>query len=262
MSALAIAGLVAALMMGGCWLVSLVKRDVSIVDPLWPMVFVAVGWSLWLWGDGDTDADGGRSWLMLAMVTLWGVRLGAHLTVRKWGEAEDFRYASLRRRLPPFWLWSLAVVFGLQAVLATVVSLPVQAVLGDAEPSTLGWLDWAGAAVWAVGLVFESAADDQLRRFKADESNRGKVMDRGLWRYSRHPNYFGDFLVWWGIYLAAAAAGAWWTFAGPLVMSILLLRVSGVTLLERRLHKRRPGYAEYAARTSAFVPLPPRKTNR
>ena len=260
MSALGLAVLVAALLMGGCWLVSLPKCDVSIVDPLWPMVFVAVAWSLWLWGDGD--AGGGRVGLMLVMVTLWGLRLGAHLTARKWGEPEDFRYASLRRRLPPFWLWSLLVVFVLQAVLAVVVSLPVQAVLGDTDPAPLGWLDWGGAAVWALGLVFESVADEQLRRFRADESNRGTVMERGLWRYSRHPNYFGDCAVWWGVYLVAAAAGAWWTLVGPLVMTILLLRVSGVTLLERRLNKHRPGYAEYAARTSAFVPMPPRKAGR
>ena len=151
-------------------------------------------------------------------------------------------------------------MFGLQAVLAVVVSLPVQAVLGDSEVSPLGWLDWVGAAVWAVGLVFESVGDEQLRRFKADEANRGQVMDRGLWRYSRHPNYFGDSLAWWGIWVVAVAAGAWWTIAGPLLMTILLLRVSGVTVLERSMSKRRPGYGEYAARTSAFVPMPPRRT--
>ena len=259
MSALAIAALVAGALMAGCWLVSLPKRDVSIIDPLWPMVFVAVAWSLWLWSDGG---DGGRAWLMLVMVSAWGLRLSAHLTVRKWGAPEDFRYQALRRRLQPFWLWSLLVVFGLQAALAMVVSLPVQAVLGDSEVSPLRVLDWVGAAVWAVGLAFESVGDEQLRRFKADTANHSKVMDRGLWRYSRHPNYFGDSMVWWGIWLVAVAAGAWWTVAGPLVMTILLLRVSGVTLLERSMGKRRPGYAEYAARTSAFVPMPPRRTDR
>ncbi|MXY10997.1 MAG: DUF1295 domain-containing protein [Acidimicrobiaceae bacterium] len=259
MSALAVAGLVAGALMGGCWLVSLIKRDVSIVDPLWPMVFVAVAWSVWLWGDG---AGSGRDGLMLVMVSAWGLRLGGHLTARKWGEPEDFRYQSLRRRLPPFWLWSLLVVFILQALLAVVVSLPVQEVLGDPSPSPLGWLDWIGAAVWAVGFGFEAVSDEQLRRFKADPANRGQVMDRGLWRYSRHPNYFGDCVVWWGIYLAAAAAGAWWTIAGPLVMTVLLLRVSGVALLERSIGKRRPGYAEYAARTSAFIPMPPRRAPR
>ena len=256
MRALSIAGLVAGALMGGCWLVSLIKRDVSIVDPLWPMVSVAIAWSVWLWDDG---AGSGRDWLMLAMVSAWGLRLCAHLTARKWGEPEDFRYRSLRRHLPPFWLWSLPVVFILQALLATVVSLPVQAVLGDPDPSPLSWLDWAGAAVWALGLVFESVSDEQLRRFKADPANRGQVMDRGLWRYSRHPNYFGDAAVWWGIYGVAAGTGAWWTVAGPLLMTVLLLRVSGVTLVERSIGKRRPGYAEYAARTSAFIPRPPRR---
>ena len=259
MSALAIAALVAGVLMAGCWLVSLPKRDVSIVDPLWPMVFVAVAWSLWLWSDGTGS---GRAWLMLVMVSAWGLRLSAHLTARKWGAPEDFRYQALRRRLQPFWLWSLLVVFGLQAVLAVVVSLPAQAVLGDPDPSPLRWLDWVGAAVWAVGLVFESVGDEQLRRFKADEANRGKVMDRGLWRYSRHPNYFGDSMVWWGIWVVAVSAGAWWTVAGPLLMTILLLRVSGVTVLERSMGKRRPGYAEYAARTSTFIPRPPRHTGR
>ncbi|MDE0161233.1 MAG: DUF1295 domain-containing protein [Acidimicrobiaceae bacterium] len=259
MSALAIAALVAGALMGVCWLVSLIKRDASIVDPLWPMVFVAIAWSVWLAGDG---AGSGRDALMLAMVSAWGVRLGAHLTVRKWGEPEDFRYQAMRRRLRPFWLWSILVVFVLQGVLAVVVALPVQAVLGDPGPSPLRWLDWTGAAVWAVGFGFEAVSDEQLRRFKADPANRGQVMDRGLWRYSRHPNYFGDAVVWWGIHLVAAAAGMWWTIAGPLVMTFLLLRVSGVALLERSIGKRRPGYAEYAARTSAFIPLPPRRATR
>ena len=259
MSALSIAALVAGALMAGCWLVSLPKRDVSIVDPLWPMVFVAVAWSLWLWSDGTGS---GRASLMLVMVSVWGLRLSAHLTARKWGAPEDFRYQALRRRLEPFWLWSLLIVFGLQAVLAVVVSLPVQAVLGDHSPSPLGWLDWIGAAVWTVGLVFESVGDEQLRRFKAAEVNRGKVMDRGLWRFSRHPNYFGDSMVWWGIWVVAVAAGAWWTVAGPLVMTILLLKVSGVTVLERSISKRRAGYAQYAARTSAFVPMPPRRADR
>ena len=229
MSALGIAVLAAGVLMVGCWLVSL---------------------------------PSGRAWLMLAMVSAWGLRLSAHLAARKWGAPEDFRYQALRRRLQPFWLWSLLIVFGLQAALAAVVSLPVQAVLGDPDPSPLGWLDWVGAAVWAVGLAFESVGDEQLRRFKADAANRGTVMDRGLWRYSRHPNYFGDSMVWWGIWVVAMAAGAWWTVAGPLVMTILLLRVSGVTMLERSMGKRRPGYAEYAARTSTFVPMPPRRISR
>lgn len=255
MSSLAIAAAIAAALMFGCWLVSLRLADASIVDPLWPVVFVAIAWWLWLASGGG----GGRKLLLAAMVTLWGLRLGIHLALRKRGEPEDYRYADMRRRWQPFALWSLAMVFGLQALLATVVSLPMQAVLGTDENTAVGWLDLLGGGVWALGLIFETVADRQLARFRAVAANRPKVMDRGLWRYSRHPNYFGDFLVWWGIYLVAAAAGAWWSIIGPAVMTVLLVRVSGVALLERTIGERRPGYADYAARTSAFIPLPPRR---
>ena len=204
MGAIGVAAVVAGVLMGGCWLVSLAKRDVSIVDPLWGMVSVAIAWSVWAWSSG---ADSGRSWLMLAMVTAWGLRLSVHLSVRKWGEPEDFRYRSLRRRLEPFWLWSLAVVFMLQAALAVIVALPVQAVLADTDPQPLRWLDWVGAAMWAAGLACEAVADEQLRRFKADPANAGEVLDRGLWRYSRHPNYFGDSVVWWGIFAVGRVGG-------------------------------------------------------
>jgi steroid 5-alpha reductase family enzyme len=137
------------------------------------------------------------------------------------------------------------------------VSLPLQA--ASAQDDALGALDVVGVAVWAVGLFFEAVGDAQLARFKADPANRGRVMDRGLWRYTRHPNYFGDFLVWWGIYvIALSTGGAWWTIVSPLVMSVLLLRVSGKDRLEREMEHRRPGYRDYVARTSGFVPLPPR----
>ncbi len=241
----------------GCWLVSLRLRDASIVDPMWPAVFVAIAWGLWL----SSNEGGGRKLVLTAMVTLWGLRLCIHLTLRKRGEPEDYRYTAMRSRWQPFALWSLAIVFGLQALLATIVSLPIQAVLGAEDNSAVGWLDWLGGAVWAFGLIFESVADRQLARFRATQAHRGEVMDRGLWRYSRHPNYFGDFLVWWGIYLVAGAAGAWWTIIGPAVMTVLLVRVSGVALLERTIGERRPGYADYAARTSAFIPLPPRRSS-
>jgi steroid 5-alpha reductase family enzyme len=149
------------------------------------------------------------------------------------------------------------LVFAFQAVLAWVISLPLLgATTGIAQP--LGWLDWAGTALWGIGFYFEAAGDWQLSRFKADPANTGKVMDRGLWRYTRHPNYFGDFCVWWAFYLLALANGAWWSILGPAIMSYLLLRVSGVTLLERHIGKRRPGYADYVRRTSTFLPRRPR----
>jgi steroid 5-alpha reductase family enzyme len=158
------------------------------------------------------------------------------------------------RRFP---LVSLVTVFGLQGLLMWAVSLPVQA--GQLGTAPIGWLDAVGVAIWGVGLFFETVGDFQLARFKADPANRGKVMDGGLWRYTRHPNYFGDFMVWWGIYLVAVAGGAWWTVVGPLVMTALLVRYSGAGLLEKTITRRRPEYAEYIRRTSGFFPLPPRR---
>ncbi len=159
---------------------------------------------------------------------------------------------------PRFWLVSLASVFWLQAILMWLVAWPIQ--FGQRpDGGALGWLDFAGCILWAVGFVFESAGDIQLAKFKADPSNRGRVMDRGLWRYTRHPNYFGNFCVWWGLYLIATSGGVWWTVHGPLLMSFLLLKVSGVALLEKTITERRPEYRDYAARTNAFFPGPRRK---
>ncbi len=195
---------------------------------------------------------------MLVLVAVWGLRLALYLARRNFGHEEDRRYQKIRQRNEPGFTWkSLYLVFGLQAVLAWVISLPLLgAIAGDASP--LGWLDYAGAALWLVGLYFEAVGDWQLTRFKADPANAGQVMDQGLWGLTRHPNYFGDFCVWWGFGLIALAAGAWWALLGPVLMSVLLLRVSGVTLLERDIGKRRPGYAEYIRRTNAFFPGPRR----
>lgn len=239
------------------WAVSLVLRDASIVDVFWGTGFVFVAWTAYALADGSQD----RALLLSLLVTAWGLRLTAHLAHRNLGKGEDYRYAEMRRRHGERWpLRSLFVVFWLQGALIWVVSLPVQVAMADPTPAGLGLLDWAGTAVWAVGLTFEAVGDWQLSRFKADPANRGTVMDRGLWRYTRHPNYFGDFCVWWGIWLVALATGStWWTVVGPAVMSVLLIRVSGVALLERSLSRRREGYADYVARTSAFFPRPPRR---
>ena len=156
-----------------------------------------------------------------------------------------------------FPLVSLFVVFGLQGLIMWVVSIPIQVAHFGITP--LGWIDAIGVGFWTVGWLFESIGDWQLARFKAKPDNRGQVMDRGLWRYTRHPNYFGDFMVWWGLYLFAAATGAWWTIFSPVLISILLLRVSGVTLLESSLKRNRPGYVDYVARTCAFFPRPPNR---
>jgi steroid 5-alpha reductase family enzyme len=252
---LASAAAVAALMIV-TWLVSLALRDASIVDVVWGLGFVLVAWVSFGVG-GGADA---RRWMVVTLTTLWGARLAVYLAWRNIGKGEDFRYRAMRRRYGArFGIISLFAVFGVQGVAMWTVSLPVQAAQVPGAPSGLTGLDLAGIALWSVGMFFETVGDLQLARFKADAANRGRVMDQGLWRYTRHPNYFGDFCVWWGLYTIALATGdAWWSVAGPLLMSVLLMRVSGVTLLERHLIRNRPGYGDYARRTSAFFPRPPR----
>ena len=237
------------------WAASLRLRDASIVDIYWGPGFAQIAII-------TAALAGGYPWrkLLLALLTVvWGLRLGLYLFWRNAGHGEDYRYQAMRRhhgaRFP---LISLATVFGLQGALMWLVSLPVQTGQVAAAPAHLTWLDAAGVALWMVGMLFESVGDWQLARFKADPANAGAVMDRGLWRYTRHPNYFGDACVWWGLWLIAAAAGAWWTVLSPALMTFLLLRVSGVAMLERTIGRRRPGYAEYVARTSAFVPWLPK----
>jgi steroid 5-alpha reductase family enzyme len=252
----AVAALGLVVLMGGLWLISLRAHDVSIVDPIWGPAFVVVALIAGLVGAGCA----GRRWLLFAMVALWGLRLGAYLTARKLGDPEeDRRYRVMRERKgDAFPVWSLVMVFGLQGLLVLIVSLPVQVAAG--RGGTLSAVIAPGVVVWAVGLFFEAVGDEQMRRFKADPAHHGQVMDRGLWRYTRHPNYFGDFCVWWGLWLVAlTAGGTWWTFIGPVVMSILLIRVSGAALLEKDIGDRRPGYADYIKRTSGFFPRPPRK---
>ena len=235
------------------WVVSVVKRNVTIVDTLWSLLFVIAA-AVYV---ASVEQPAQRAWLVLGLVGAWGLRLAGYLAWRNRGHEEDRRYQAIRRRNEPnFTLKSLWLIFGFQAVLAWIISLPLAgAVAGDAP---LGLLDGLGIALWAIGLSFEAVGDWQLARFKADRANAGRVMDRGLWRYTRHPNYFGDFCVWWGLYLLALAAGAWWTIVGPLIMSFLLLRFSGVRLLERDIGERRPAYAEYVRRTNAFFPGPRR----
>jgi steroid 5-alpha reductase family enzyme len=246
-----------AVLMIGLWLISIRLRDVSIVDPAWGPAFVLVALVAALAGSGSGD---GRRWLLFALTAAWGTRLGAYLIRRKLGDPEeDRRYAVMReRRGSSFVPWSLVAIFGLQGLFVLIVSLPIQ--VAAERHSPLGADVIPGVVLFAIGLVFEAVGDEQLRRFKADASNRGQVMDRGLWRYTRHPNYFGDFCVWWGLWLVALpAGGTWWTLVGPAVMSTLLIRVSGKALLERDMAQRRPGYAAYIKRTSGFFPLPPKR---
>ena len=241
--------------MSALWLVSVVKRDASVVDPFWGTGFVLVAWLAWTL---NASANSRSLWLV-GLATVWGARLSLFLLWRNWGHGEDRRYAAMRaRRGRNFWLTSLATVFLLQGAILWFVSLPIQVALVSDSPRPIGWLDATGAAIWGIGLFFETVGDWQLARFRRDPANAKRVMDRGLWRYTRHPNYFGDFCVWWGLYLVSAAGGAWWTIGSPLAMSILLMRVSGVALLEGTIRDRRPEYADYQARTNAFFPGRPK----
>jgi steroid 5-alpha reductase family enzyme len=239
------------------WRVSLARADASIVDIAWGPGFAAIAVVAALVGDGVPQ----RRWLVAALTSLWGLRLGAYLAWRNRGKGEDWRYRAMRARHGDAFRWKSAyLVFGLQGALMWLVSLPLQVAAAAAKPVALGALDVAGVALFGLGFGFEAVGDWQLARFKADPANAGRVMERGLWRYTRHPNYFGDACVWWGLWLVAAATpSGWLTVLSPALMTFLLLRVSGVALLERGLARRRPEYADYVRRTSAFLPLPPRR---
>jgi steroid 5-alpha reductase family enzyme len=233
------------------WLVSLGQRDSSIVDIAWAPGFAIISWSNALLA----GTNGLRAWLVLALVTLWAFRLALHIAARHHGE--DHRYTAMRAKHGVrWWWWSLFQVFWLQALLCWLISWPLQLAVTRTAP--LNILDAVGFTIAAAGFLYEAIADWQLQRFRTDPANKGHVMDRGLWRFSRHPNYFGDALMWWGYFLIGlATSDAWWSIFAPIAMTVLLLRVSGVSLMEETITDRRPKYADYIRRTSAFVPWPP-----
>lgn len=244
---------IAAFAFGG-WVLSLWRNNVGIVDVMWSLMFV-LALVVYLAVNG---AGGWRAWFVTAMVAAWALRLAGHIAWRNHGQPEDRRYREIRRNNEPgFRFKSLYLVFALQGFLAWVIVLPVlAAVNGQASP---GPLDLVAVTVWLTGMAFEVVGDAQLARFRADPAHRGQVLDRGLWRYTRHPNYFGECLIWWGFYLLALPAGGAWTLFAPVLMTILLLRVSGVALLEKDIGERRPGYRRYIESTNAFWPGPPRR---
>jgi steroid 5-alpha reductase family enzyme len=254
--AMLVAAITILCIMVATWLLSLVLKNASIVDIVWGLGFAITSWVLAITIDGDST----RQILLAVMVGSWGLRLGGYLAKRNIGHGEDWRYKAMRKKKGArFGLISLVTVFGLQGVLMWVVSLPVMFGNSDATPG-VGPLAVIGVMVWAVGLSFEAVGDWQLVQFKKDPNNAGKVMQTGLWSLTRHPNYFGDALLWWGIGIVGAETGSGVIgFIGPVVMTVFLLRVSGVPMLERSLMKRREGYAEYAARTSSFIPRPPKR---
>ena len=241
------------------WLISIPLRDVSIIDMFFAVILLAIAAVSFVQGDGVAA----RKQLLLLLVGLWAIRITVHLVKRNWGHGEDPRYTKLRSWTADdrsfVWL-SLKKVFLLQGVVIWFVSLPVQVAQVYTTPATLGWLAWLGTAVWAIGFLFETVADYQLTRFRADESNRGKVLQTGLWRYSRHPNYFGELCVWWGLFLIACEnVMGLATIVGPLVYSHLVINVTGQRTLDKKLARDKPAYQAYMDRTSGLIPMPPRK---
>lgn len=235
------------------WLVSVVRRDVSIVDSLWSLM-ILLGLVAYVVA---ANSAGIRTTLVLVLAAVWAVRLSAHITIRNHGEPEDRRYQEIRRNNQPFFEWkSLYIVFLLQGFLAWVVVLPAVAAVAGRTP--LGPLDFAAVALWMIGMFFEVVGDYQLTRFRSGKRSENDVLDTGLWRYTRHPNYFGEAVIWWGFYLFALSVGAWWAIAAPILMTFLLVRVSGVAMLEKDIAGRRPAYQDYIRRTNAFIPGRPR----
>jgi steroid 5-alpha reductase family enzyme len=241
------------------WAISLQINDVSFIDSFWGGGMALLALASWL----RIAEPGPLATLIMAMAVLWGGRLAIYLYWRWRREGEDPRYARMMRKPREqgrFASAALTKVFLGQAVLLFLVSSPAQAgIVAAGITQPIGALALVGLALWLVGVFFEWVGDWQLARFRADPANKGQVMDRGLWRYTRHPNYFGESVFWWGVWIASASLGGAWTVFSPVLMTFLLLRVSGVPLLEADLKQRRPAYAEYLRTTSSFVPWPPKR---
>ena len=246
--------------MGLAWLISLPIKNATVADAFWGLAFISPFWSAitiygpHLWSE--------RLILLAILVTIWGFRLGVHIMFRNWGKPEDFRYAVWRKQYGSIWWYrSFWQVFVFQGVLVWILSAPLIATVTN--PGSLEWivLDGFGFLVWLVGFFFEAVGDWQLMLFREDPANRGKLLTTGLWRYTRHPNYFGEAAQWWGFWLLACSAGNYWTLFSPLLMTFLLLYISGVRLLEKSLKETKPGYEEYVRQTSEFFPLPPLREN-
>lgn len=239
------------------WLLSVVIKNVSIVDLFWGTGFVIVNAVYFLsWGGYYT-----RNILLLALVSIWGLRLSIYLALRNIGKGEDFRYQEFRRKYGAhrYWWVSYFQTFLLQGALMMFVSLPLLGAHAQTVSNELGWLDYLGIIFFIIGFSFEAGGDLQLAKFKKDPKNKGKVLDRGFWKYTRHPNYFGDSAVWWAFALFSLSAGSYWTFIGSIAMTLLLVKVSGVALLEKTLKETKPQYREYIQKTNSFIPWFPKK---
>ncbi len=244
------------IMMTGLWIVSVLIKNVSIVDLFWGVGFVLVAVFCFLKSQGYFP----RKTLLMILVSLWGFRLSAYLTWRNIGKGEDFRYKEFRRKygVKRYWWISYFQTFLLQGILMWLISAPLAGALSYGQEKQLGILDYTGLAVWIVGILFEAGGDFQLAVFKTNPLNKGKVLNTGFWRFTRHPNYFGDSAVWWGFGLLSLSAGAYLPALGSVLMTLLIIKVSGVALLEKSLKEQKPEYKEYIETTSPFLPWFPK----
>lgn len=238
------------------WVVSVVIKNVSIVDLFWGFGFVLTNFFYFLRTNGFVT----RKIILLILVTLWGLRLSGYLAWRNIGKGEDYRYQQFRKKYGEerYWWVSFFQTFLLQGMLMWLISAPLLGAQYYGQSKSLGILDYTGIALWIIGFIFEAGGDYQLAVFKADASNKGKVLSSGFWHYTRHPNYFGDSSVWWGYGLICLAAGSVLPVLGSLLMTALIIKVSGVALLEKNLREKKPEYREYIENTSAFIPWFPK----
>jgi len=244
-------------MMSLLWIISIIIKNVSIVDLFWGFGFAIANVFYFI----STKGVGPRKIIVLILVTVWGLRLSGYLSWRNIGKGEDFRYRQFRSRYGEdrYWWISFFQTFLLQGLLMWLISAPLLGANFSGTEKSLGILDFAGIFLWITGFIFETFGDCQLARFKTVPSNKGKVLSTGLWRYTRHPNYFGDSAVWWGYGLISISAGSFFPALGSILMTALIIKVSGVTLLEKTLADKKPGYRNYIETTSAFFPWFPKK---
>ena len=239
------------------WLISIPLKNVSIVDAFWGMGFVVVNATYFILEPHSYT----RTIVVLALVSIWGIRLSAYLFKRNYGKEEDFRYQEFRRHygVNRYWWVSFFQVFILQGSLIMIVSLPLFGIYGETANNELNSIDYIALLCWCIGFLFESVGDYQLTKFKKNPANKGAILKTGLWRYTRHPNYFGDATVWFSFGLFSVASGGYWHFIGALVMIYLIIKISGVAMLEKSLKKTKPGYKEYVESTNTFIPWFPKK---
>ena len=239
------------------WIWSVFIKNVSIVDIFWGFGFVVVN-AFYVFNSGELNA---RKILILTLVSIWGFRLAMYLAYRNIGKGEDFRYQEFRRNYGSkrYWWFSFFQTFLLQGGLIMIISLPLLGISSSASSGDLNVLDYLGVVVWLIGFVFEAGGDFQLMRFKKNIENKGKVLNTGFWKYTRHPNYFGDSAVWWAYAIFSIAAGSYWQIIGSIIMTLLIIKISGVSLLEKTLKNTKPQYSDYIEKTNSFFPWFPKK---